>query len=467
MDNTLKKEYGSLEELMSALSDEQQSHSRRVAEYMQVIYLQAVAEDIYPLDVKANARLKEEYRGMAYAAGMYHDAGKALVPEEYRSLRPGFSPEEVALYRKHAADSGALVSRLLKSSKEFKALELRYIEETVSSHHEKWDGSGFPAGIGGEVIPLIARMLSVADALDHKATETLSEHPFEDALEAITALAGQDYDPEVIKLFKAIRPKLKKIFNANISQSRAIPVTENFIRRTSGRAMCLKFRPIASRRGGKPFAYEAKMFFRDRQDYVEYDAVESIVRKNKQINGMGIYFILEACDALNRFKACSIESAYVALELPTGWLNRRGAWKDVVSAVSDEQLTADRLVIEISAKEWEVPSKTLIENITKLNENGIGLMFTGMLPSSLGEYEKLATDFRIESGNSAFIDDAAECEIIKQIKAGGARLIADGISKKSLQTPLNKLAVTYMTSPLAGDYIFEDELVNRELAAKG
>lgn len=467
MDNAIKKNYGTIENLFNALPESQRSHAQRVAEYMQVIYLQAVSEDIYPMDPKANARLKEEYRNLAYTAGLYHDAGKILVPSEYHTLRQNFSPEEVALYRKHAADSAALTEELLKQSKEFKAIELRFIVETIASHHEHFDGSGFPTGVSKDVIPLIARMLTVADGLDHLATEKLSEHPFEDAIETIESQSGTIYDPEVVNLLKPVRARLKRVFNANISETRAIPATENFIRRSGSRAAVLSYRPIISRRGGKPFAYEAKMNFKDKSGWIEYSAVEHIVKQNKLLNDLGVYFILEACDTMNRLKICQIDSAYMALELPNGWLNRRGAYKDICSALEDEQLSPEKLVIVISAPVWEAKTKTLVENLGKLKESGIGVMLSGVTPSKLEEAEKLISDFRIESGNSEFLNDAAECEIIKQLKSSGVRLIADGIGKRSMQTPLNRLAVTYATGPMAGDFIFEDTLVENELAARG
>ena len=467
MENNLRTYYSSIEEAFNALPEFQKAHSKRVAEYAQIIYLQAVSEDIYPQDVKTNARLKEEYRGLAYLCGLYHDIGKVLVPENYHIPGSDFSPEEIALYRKHAADSSELIEKYLKPSKEIKALEIRILSETVASHHECWDGSGFPNRTAGISIPVIARIISVADALDHTAMQKLSEHPFDDAEEIIKNLAGTVFDPEVVKLLAPARAKLKRVFNANAAGSRAIPVTETFIRRGQNRAARLAYRPIVSRRGGKPFAYEAQMQFKDRSGWLDYSSVENVVKQNKFLNELGIYFILEACDTINRFKACEIESAYIALELPNGWLNRRGAYKDILSAIEDENVQPGKLVITISNEAWKTRTKTMSENLSKLRENGVGLMFSGILPSKMEEGEGLATDFRIESTNAGFLEDQAECEIVKQMKASGAHLIADGIGKKSMQTPLNRLAVTYATGPMSGDFTEEDTLVSNELAARG
>ena len=467
MDDSIKRSYSNIDELMAALPDEIRSHCERVAEYNQLIYLQAVAEDIYPLDVKANARLKEEYRNMAYAVGLYHDAGKVMIPREYHRMRDDFSPEEIAVYRKHVQDGSELVGKLIKPTKRFGAMELRFMEESILSHHERWNGTGFPSGTAKETIPLIARMLAVADALDLFAIQKISEHPFDDAIDYINENSGILFDPEVVAQLKPIRNKLRKVFNASISETRAIPVAENFIRRNSSRAMSLVYRPIVSRRGGKVFAYEAKMQFKDKAEWVDYEAIEQIVKKNKQLDNMGIYFLLEACDAINRFHLCSLEGEYVALKLPGGWLNRRGAAKDVAEAIRDEEISPGKLVLIISSETWENKTKGLVENLEKLREAGTGLMFTGMLPSSLEGYNHLVTDFRIESTNCEFLNDSEECEIIKNIKANGTRLIADGIGKRSMQTPLNKLAVTYSCGPIVGDYISEDRLVETELAARG
>lgn len=467
MEDTIKRSYSNIDELMAALPDEIRTHCERVAEYTQLIYVQAVAEDIYPLDVRANARLKEEYRNAAYSIGLYHDAGKVMIPREYHRLREDFAPEEIAVYRKHVQDGSALVEKLIKPTKRFNAMELRFMEESILSHHERWNGTGFPSGTSKETIPLIARILAVADALDVFAINKISEHPFDDAIDYINDNAGTLFDPEVVAQLKPIKNKLRKVFNASISETKAIPVAENFIRRNASRSISLVYRPIVSRRGGKTFAYEAKMSFKDKNDWVEYEAIEPIIKKNKQLDRLGIYFLLEACDSINRFHLCSLEGEYVALKLPNGWLNRRGAAKDVAEAIKDEEIPPARLVLIVSADMWENKTKGLLENLEKVKEAGAGVMFSGMLPSSLKGYEHLVTDFRIESTNCEFLNDAEECEVVKNLKANGTRLIADGIGKRSMQTPLNKLAVTYSCGPLNGDYITEDRLVEIELASRG
>jgi response regulator RpfG family c-di-GMP phosphodiesterase len=83
-------------------------------------------------------------------------------------------------------------------------------------HHEKWDGSGYPEGLKGEVIPLSARIMAVADVFDALTAKRVYKDPmpFEKAMDIIVKESGKHFDPKCVEVFveseKEVRRVLKK-----------------------------------------------------------------------------------------------------------------------------------------------------------------------------------------------------------------------------------------------------------------
>ena len=126
-------------------------------------------------------------------ASLLHDIGKIGVPE-YLLNKPGKLDEEERLIVKgHTQKAEEIL------------LPLKYcsnIIEEIKHHHERWDGQGF-FGLRGEEIPLIARIIAVADAFDAMTTDRpyRKRLSFEDAVEEIERSSGAQFDPEVVKAF--------------------------------------------------------------------------------------------------------------------------------------------------------------------------------------------------------------------------------------------------------------------------
>jgi HD-GYP domain-containing protein (c-di-GMP phosphodiesterase class II) len=83
--------------------------------------------------------------------------------------------------------------------------DMRTISNIVLNHHERWDGTGYPRGIKGEEIPLVSRIITVADAFDAMISvrsyrEQMSP---KEALEELKACAGTQFDPKIVEIFEA------------------------------------------------------------------------------------------------------------------------------------------------------------------------------------------------------------------------------------------------------------------------
>ena len=131
-----------------------------------------------------------------------HDIGKVGIPDHIL-LKPGrLDDREFEIMKKHVFFGYETLNEALKSNP--RAGFLRMSAEIALSHHEKWDGTGYPQGIEGENIPLAARILSVADVYD----ALVSKRAYKDAFSHETAEAiivdgeGTHFDPLVIQAFK-------------------------------------------------------------------------------------------------------------------------------------------------------------------------------------------------------------------------------------------------------------------------
>ncbi|NCA98330.1 MAG: diguanylate cyclase [Clostridia bacterium] len=123
-----------------------------------------------------------------------HDIGKISIDREILTKPGRLSDEEWDEIKKHPE----VGYRIAQASP-----ELRPISELILTHHERWDGQGYPQGLSGEKIPLLARILAVADAFD-AMTEDRSYRPAlprEQAIAEIRRNSGVQFDPEITELF--------------------------------------------------------------------------------------------------------------------------------------------------------------------------------------------------------------------------------------------------------------------------
>jgi diguanylate cyclase (GGDEF)-like protein len=141
-----------------------------------------------------------EIRGVRTAA-MLHDIGKLAVPEHILSKPGPLTPEEFQKIRIHPKVGADIIE----------AVPFPYpVAPLILSHHERWDGKGYPAGLKGEDIPLGARVLAVVDYFD----AIMTERPYHKAMSYEAALgllkeeSGKGLDPTLVQKFVALLPSL-------------------------------------------------------------------------------------------------------------------------------------------------------------------------------------------------------------------------------------------------------------------
>lgn len=136
-------------------------------------------------------------------AAPMHDIGKIGIPDHIL-LKPGkLDAEEWKIMRRHPAIGAEIIGK-------HKSQLLEWARTIALTHHEKWDGSGYPKGLAGKDIPLIGRIVAVADVFDALTTERPYKKawPVQEALTYIEDQSGRHFDPELVKLLFSIMPEI-------------------------------------------------------------------------------------------------------------------------------------------------------------------------------------------------------------------------------------------------------------------
>jgi putative two-component system response regulator len=137
--------------------------------------------------------LSRAEQGLVRRAAPLHDVGKVAVPDSILLKPDRLTPEERSIMQRHSA-TGARILRRGRSPL------LRMAEEIAMSHHERWDGSGYPHGLAGEAIPIAARLTSVADIFDALSHDRPYRRAWsrERVLAELEAQSGAGLDPTIV-----------------------------------------------------------------------------------------------------------------------------------------------------------------------------------------------------------------------------------------------------------------------------
>jgi diguanylate cyclase (GGDEF)-like protein/putative nucleotidyltransferase with HDIG domain len=186
---------------------------------------------VYAVEIAREFGMNETELEALRAAAVLHDIGKLAVPEHIISKPGRLTPEEFEKMKVHPVVGAEILERV----------QFPYpVAPIVMSHHEKWDGSGYPHGLRGEEIPLGSRILSAVDALDALASDRQYRKalPLSEAMAKIALDAGQAFDPKVIAVLKRRYVELERKAKA---QSRMVIKLSTDIKVTNGAAPAAGF----------------------------------------------------------------------------------------------------------------------------------------------------------------------------------------------------------------------------------
>ena len=185
------------------------SHVKKTRHYVAILTRALQARGLYP------EVLTPQYAENAIKAAVLHDVGKIKVPDAILTKPGRLTDEEFEQIKLHTVYGSQIVDDILEN---VEAPDyVRQAREIARSHHERWDGRGYPDGLSGEDIPLCARIMALADVFDALVSERCYKKPMR-PVEAVFALlrenAGTQFDPTLTEVFLQCQEQILEVTDA-------------------------------------------------------------------------------------------------------------------------------------------------------------------------------------------------------------------------------------------------------------
>jgi putative nucleotidyltransferase with HDIG domain len=212
---------------------------------------------LYAVEIGKDLGLSDLELDALTAAAVLHDIGKLAVPESIISKPGKLTRSEFEKMKIHPVVGAEILERV----------EFPYpVVPIVRSHHEKWDGTGYPYGLQGEDIPIGARILSVVDCLDALASDRQYRRalPLDEAMDRVASEAGTAFDPKVVQALQARYRELEA--RAKTSSGPHQPPLSVDIKITNGSSPAAGFAPEAPVASASPHPVAQARAHRRRQE---------------------------------------------------------------------------------------------------------------------------------------------------------------------------------------------------------
>ncbi len=144
--------------------------------------------------VAAEIGMSAAEQDTAELSALLHDVGKIAVPDSILNKPGRLTPEEFAEMKKHPVHGARILANIQSPA-------IKAVVPGVEYHHERWDGSGYPEGRKGEAIPLLGRLLGVADFLDALTSQRSYRRPvtLQEAVQLVIEGSGTHFDPAIVE----------------------------------------------------------------------------------------------------------------------------------------------------------------------------------------------------------------------------------------------------------------------------
>src|SRR6201993_4177448 len=165
----------------------------------------------YAVEVAKELGLGEDQIEALRAAALLHDIGKLAVPEQIINKPGKLTREEFEKMKVHPLVGAEILERVAFPYP---------VAPIVRSHHERWDGSGYPEGLKGEEIPIGARILAAVDCLDALASHRQYRPalPLSQAMAKVKEMSGKSFDPQVVEILESRYVELERMAQMSVAQ---------------------------------------------------------------------------------------------------------------------------------------------------------------------------------------------------------------------------------------------------------
>ena len=140
-----------------------------------------------------------------------HDLGKIIISDIIVNKPGKLTPEEYEIMKTHAVEGERIIDEIISRTGEGEFL--RNAKLFAGTHHERWDGNGYPRGLAGEEIPLQGRIMAIVDVYDALVSERpyKKAFPHEEAVNIIMENSGAFYDPKITEIFYKVKDLFKEV----------------------------------------------------------------------------------------------------------------------------------------------------------------------------------------------------------------------------------------------------------------
>jgi len=176
-------------------------HTKRVSEYVAIL-LRELARRGYQLTELEIQRIAE--------SSLLHDMGKIAIPDSILLKNGKLDDDEFDVMKSHSTTGADSLQKSMQFAKDSDFLKNAFA--MAKHHHEKWNGNGYPDGKKGNDIPLLARVIAIADVYDALRSKRSYKAPFsrEKAKSIILEENGRQFDPELVDVFLAVEPEFNE-----------------------------------------------------------------------------------------------------------------------------------------------------------------------------------------------------------------------------------------------------------------
>jgi len=182
-------------------------HIERTSAYLQIMIDEMLAEKLYAEELKKNDL------DLLITSARLHDVGKVAISDLILNKPARLTDEEFVIMKTHAAEGERIIDQIVSRTENVEFLHNARL--FAGTHHERWDGKGYPRGLKGMNIPLQGRVMAVVDIYDALVSERPYKKAFthEEAVRIIMEGSGSQFDPDIAGLFY----KMKEHFEAVIT----------------------------------------------------------------------------------------------------------------------------------------------------------------------------------------------------------------------------------------------------------
>jgi response regulator RpfG family c-di-GMP phosphodiesterase len=182
-------------------------HSRRTQEYTRIIAEQLATHPAF------RDFLTPECIELLASLAPLHDIGKVGVPDRLLQKPGALTPDELLEMQKHPVHGRDVILHAEQNVGAPDDLILAMAKDIVYTHHEKWDGTGYPQGLHGTDIPIVGRLIAIVDVYDAITTHRVYRSPMrhEDAVALIVEGRGTHFDPAVVDAFVKVAGVLESL----------------------------------------------------------------------------------------------------------------------------------------------------------------------------------------------------------------------------------------------------------------